>query len=108
MATKDGTNVNPNQLLFRKWHFNSSNQPFTTSDLFKLPFVVSYRMMLRTLTTLEAQRKQAVQDLDILVDKKKDALQDPLHFAQRLQQQVRVLSIQVKLCKVNPCNYVVH
>ena len=45
-------------------------------------------MMLRTLSTLEAQRKQAVQDLDALVDKKKEALHDPLLFAQKLQQRV--------------------
>ena len=44
--------------------------------------------MLRTLTTLEAQRKQAVQDLDILVDKKRESLRDPVLFAQKLQKRV--------------------
>ena len=44
-----------------------------------------YRMLLRTLTLLEAQRTQAIKDLDCLIDCQKDALDDPIGFVAKLQ-----------------------
>ncbi|XP_022093942.1 ZZ-type zinc finger-containing protein 3-like [Acanthaster planci] len=44
-----------------------------------------YRMLLRTLTTLEAQRKQAIQDLDRLLECRDKALKNPIKFVHKLQ-----------------------
>ncbi|XP_071802793.1 uncharacterized protein [Asterias amurensis] len=44
-----------------------------------------YRMLLRTLTTLEAQRKQAVVDLDKLLECNDKALRNPIKFVHKLQ-----------------------
>ncbi|XP_038046240.1 ZZ-type zinc finger-containing protein 3-like isoform X2 [Patiria miniata] len=44
-----------------------------------------YRMLLRTLTTLEAQRKQAIQDLDKLLESRDKALKNPVKFVHKLQ-----------------------
>lgn len=44
-----------------------------------------YQMMLRAIATLEAQRIQAVKDLDRLYEGQKEALADPIQFVERLQ-----------------------
>ncbi|XP_030853555.1 ZZ-type zinc finger-containing protein 3-like isoform X2 [Strongylocentrotus purpuratus] len=55
------------------------------SDHMALKGNKDYRMLLRTITTLEAQRKQAVKDLDKLVTAQREALRNPLKFVHRLQ-----------------------
>ncbi|XP_072176565.1 uncharacterized protein [Diadema setosum] len=55
------------------------------SDHMALKGNKDYRMLLRTITTLEAQRKQAVKDLDKLVTAQREALRNPLKFVQKLQ-----------------------
>ena len=45
-------------------------------------------MLLRTLTTLEAQRKQAIQDLDRLLECRDKALKNPIKFVHKLQHKV--------------------
>ncbi|XP_053381078.1 ZZ-type zinc finger-containing protein 3-like isoform X2 [Mercenaria mercenaria] len=44
-----------------------------------------YQMMLRAIATLEAQRIQAVKDLDKLYECQKEALTDPIQFVDKLQ-----------------------
>ncbi|XP_041482250.1 ZZ-type zinc finger-containing protein 3-like isoform X2 [Lytechinus variegatus] len=55
------------------------------SDHMALKGNKDYRMLLRTITTLEAQRKQAVKDLDKLVTAQREALRNPLKFVHKLQ-----------------------
>ena len=44
--------------------------------------------MLRSASILEAQRKQALKDLEILQQKLKDALKNPISFVDNLQKKV--------------------
>ncbi|XP_077987020.1 uncharacterized protein LOC144441339 [Glandiceps talaboti] len=44
-----------------------------------------YRVLMRTLVTLEAQRTHAIQDLDKLYEAQHRAQQDPIKFVERLQ-----------------------
>lgn len=44
-----------------------------------------YRMMLKVIATLEAQRIQAVKDLDQLYESEREALSDPIKFVEKLQ-----------------------
>lgn len=46
-----------------------------------------YQALLKCLAQLEAQRIQAIKDLDILYEKQKDALKDPIKFVDKLQKQ---------------------
>lgn len=49
--------------------------------------------MLRSASILEAQRKQALKDLELLQEKLKYALNDPISFVDSLQKQVLRLFI---------------
>ncbi|PIK62040.1 putative ZZ-type zinc finger-containing protein 3 [Apostichopus japonicus] len=67
---------------------NEGEPFFFESDHLALKGNKDYRMLLRTLTTLEAQRKQATQDLECLVNKQKQALSNPISFVNKIQHNV--------------------
>lgn len=48
----------------------------------------SYQRLLQTIAVLEAQRTQAVQDLESLGRHQREALKDPIGFVERLQKKV--------------------
>lgn len=49
---------------------------------------VSYQRLLQTISVLEAQRAQAILDLETLVCHQREALDDPIKFVEQLQEQV--------------------
>lgn len=61
---------------------------FFESDHLALKGNKDYRMLLRTLTTLEAQRKKAAHDLETLVNRQKQALANPISFVNKIQHNV--------------------
>ncbi|TRY77694.1 hypothetical protein DNTS_018890 [Danionella cerebrum] len=50
--------------------------------------LLSYQRLLQTISVLEAQRTQAIQDLETLARQQKEALVDPVSFVEQLQKQV--------------------
>lgn len=48
----------------------------------------SYQRLLQTIGVLEAQRTQAILDLEVLARHQQQALSDPVGFVERLQKQV--------------------
>lgn len=48
----------------------------------------SYQRLLQTIAVLEAQRSQAVQDLESLGKHQKEALKNPIGFVEKLQKKV--------------------
>lgn len=50
---------------------------------------VSYQRLLQTISVLEAQRTQAILDLETLARHQKEALSDPIAFVDQLQKQVQ-------------------
>lgn len=71
-----------------EWYIEEvdEGEPFYyESDHMALKGNKDYRMLLRTITTLEAQRKQAIKDLDKLVTAQREALRNPLKFVHKLQ-----------------------
>lgn len=53
---------------------------------------VSYQRLLQTISVLEAQRTQAILDLETLARHQKEALSDPIAFVDQLQKQVQKFS----------------
>lgn len=51
-------------------------------------FVSSYQRLLQTIAVLEAQRSQAVQDLESLGRHQREALKNPIGFVEKLQKKV--------------------
>lgn len=49
---------------------------------------VSYQRLLQTIGVLEAQRTQAILDLEALARHQREALSDPIGFVEQLQKQV--------------------
>lgn len=49
---------------------------------------LSYQRLLQTIGVLEAQRNQAVLDLEALARHQKEALSNPIEFVEQLQKQV--------------------
>lgn len=49
---------------------------------------VSYQRLLQTISILEAQRTQAVLDLETLARHQKEALANPISFVEQLQKRV--------------------
>ncbi|XP_071946901.1 uncharacterized protein [Antedon mediterranea] len=67
------------------------NEPFYfESDHTALKGNKDYRMLLRTLATLEAQRQQAIQNLEKLSECQKSALCEPVEFVKNLQNKVDI------------------
>ncbi|KAH6922839.1 hypothetical protein HPB50_019841 [Hyalomma asiaticum] len=58
---------------------------FFESDHLALRGNSDYRNTLKTLAVLEAQRVQAIQDIEKLMEIREDALADPIRFVERLQ-----------------------
>lgn len=52
------------------------------------PLHVSYQRLLQTISILEAQRTQAVLDLETLARHQKEALANPISFVEQLQKRV--------------------
>lgn len=50
---------------------------------------VSYQRLLQTISVLEAQRNQAILDLETLARHQKEALSDPIAFVDQLQKKVQ-------------------
>lgn len=50
----------------------------------------SYQRLLQTIAVLEAQRSQAVQDLESLGKHQKEALKNPIGFVEKLQKKVHI------------------
>lgn len=67
-------------------HFETEDDSFyfETDDL-ALKGNKDYRVLMKTLVTLEAQRVQAVKDLDQLILERKKARRDPIGFVGKLQ-----------------------
>lgn len=63
------------------------------SDLASL--LVSYQRLLQTIGVLEAQRTQAILDLETLARHQREALADPISFVEQLQK--RVTNIQTSV-----------
>ncbi|KAJ8667294.1 hypothetical protein QAD02_008956 [Eretmocerus hayati] len=55
------------------------------SDHLALKANKDYRELLRTIVTLQAQRSQAIRDLDTLLVEKRNALSDPIGYVAKLQ-----------------------
>ncbi|XP_078606322.1 ZZ-type zinc finger-containing protein 3-like isoform X1 [Branchiostoma floridae x Branchiostoma japonicum] len=71
---------------YRKLENEDYSQPFYfESDHVALKDNKEYHLMLKTLVMLEAQRSQAVQDIDRLAVKEEEALKDPIDFVEKLQ-----------------------
>uniref|UniRef100_A0A8C5EZR8 ZZ-type zinc finger-containing protein 3 n=1 Tax=Gouania willdenowi TaxID=441366 RepID=A0A8C5EZR8_GOUWI len=60
------------------------------SDHLALKHNKDYQRLLQTIGVLEAQRTQAIVDLEMLTSHQKDALSDPISFVEQLQKQVSV------------------
>lgn len=58
---------------------------------------ISYQRLLQTISVLEAQRAQAILDLETLARHQKEALSDPISFVDQLQKQVQKLSLGLPL-----------
>ena len=56
------------------------------SDHAALKGNLDFQNLLKTVTLLEAQRTKAINDLDKLIATEREALNDPVHFVQKLQQ----------------------
>ncbi|TNN88528.1 ZZ-type zinc finger-containing protein 3 [Liparis tanakae] len=54
------------------------------------PLRVSYQRLLQTIGVLEAQRTQAILDLETLARHQREALVDPITFVEQLQKQVHL------------------
>lgn len=50
---------------------------------------VSYQRLLQTIGVLEAQRTQAILDLETLARHQREALADPISFVEQLQKRVK-------------------
>lgn len=50
----------------------------------------SYQRLLQTIVVLEAQRTQAILDLETLARHQREALADPIGFVEQLQKQVMI------------------
>lgn len=61
------------------------NRFYFESDHLALKDNKHYHLLLQTLLVLESQRTQAVKDLDILYEQQSKALQDPVAFVEKLQ-----------------------
>lgn len=66
----------------------SSPSPPLLSDLASLR--VSYQRLLQTIGVLEAQRTQAILDLETLARHQREALSDPISFVEQLQKRVNL------------------
>ncbi|XP_051989226.1 ZZ-type zinc finger-containing protein 3 [Xyrauchen texanus] len=60
------------------------------SDHLALKHNKDYRRLLQTISVLEAQRTQAIMDLETLARRQKEALTDPITFVDQLQKQVEM------------------
>lgn len=63
---------------------------FFESDHTALKGNLDYQNLLKTVTLLESQRTKAINDLDKLIATEHEALNDPVHFVQKLQQKTEV------------------
>lgn len=54
---------------------------------------VSYQRLLQTIGVLEAQRTQAILDLETLACHQREALADPIGFVEQLQKRVKTMSL---------------
>ncbi|XP_048352805.1 ZZ-type zinc finger-containing protein 3 isoform X2 [Sphaerodactylus townsendi] len=63
---------------------------FFESDHVALKHNKDYQRLLQTIAVLEAQRTQAVQDLESLGRHQREALKDPIGFVERLQKKVDI------------------
>lgn len=52
------------------------------------PLCLSYQRLLQTIGVLEAQRTQAILDLEALARHQREALSNPIEFVEQLQRQV--------------------
>lgn len=62
---------------------------------------ISYQRLLQTIGVLEAQRTQAILDLETLACHQRRALSDPISFVEQLQKQVKKkkkTATQEKVC----------
>lgn len=63
------------------------------------PLLLSYQRLLQTISVLEAQRTQAILDLEALARHQKQALTNPVAFVDQLQKQVRCSSLRACVSK---------
>lgn len=54
---------------------------------------VSYQRLLQTIGVLEAQRTQAILDLETMARHQREALTDPIGFVEQLQKRVKMMSL---------------
>lgn len=59
------------------------------------PHCVSYQRLLQTIGVLEAQRTQAILDLETLARHQREALADPISFVEQLQKRVTMSLVQL-------------
>lgn len=57
------------------------------------PLCLSYQRLLQTIGVLEAQRTQAILDLEALARHQREALSNPIEFVEQLQRQVIIQKI---------------
>lgn len=55
------------------------------------PLCLSYQRLLQTIGVLEAQRTQAILDLEVLAHHQREALSNPIEFVEQLQKQVTAM-----------------
>lgn len=64
---------------------------------------VSYQRLLQTIGVLEAQRTQAILDLETLARHQREALADPISFVEQLQKRVTYIQTYVLVYTVSVC-----
>lgn len=64
---------------------------------------VSYQRLLQTIGVLEAQRTQAILDLETLARHQREALADPISFVEQLQKRVTDIQTYVLVYTVSVC-----
>lgn len=64
---------------------------------------VSYQRLLQTIGVLEAQRTQAILDLETLARHQRESLADPISFVEQLQKRVTDIQTYVLVYKVSVC-----
>lgn len=68
---------------------NNVSSPFFPSLSNFASLYVSYQRLLQTIGVLEAQRTQAILDLETLARHQREALADPIGFVEQLQKRVK-------------------
>ncbi len=83
------------------FRLNNVSSPFLPllSNLASLR--VSYQRLLQTIGVLEAQRTQAILDLETLARQQREALADPISFVEQLQKRVTNMQTCVLVFKLH-------